>query len=337
MKTDCLISGVLILMLLTPIAATAQTAWSQKADFGGGETYDPFSFVINGKAYVGTGRALPGINQVDFWEYDPATNIWSQKADFIGSARYGARGFGIGNFGYAGTGWDPTPTNTFYKYDPALNVWTPAANFGGSARYTSVSTVVGGFGYLGLGYSPYKKDFWRYDPVLNSWAQIADYTGDARQASVAFSVGTSIFVGLGSGSQGVFQDFYKYNTLTNFWSPITPFPGAARAAAFAFEIGTDAYVGLGFDDQSSPSFDIFSDMYKYNSLTDTWIQLPDFPGGKLFGGAAFAINNKGYVGMGSDTIFNTHYSDMLWEYDPALTAIAELNQNSIAIYPTLTN
>lgn len=101
-----------------------------KADYGGGETYDPFWFTIYGKAYVGAGISLGGSPQTviykqDFWEFDPSANVWTQKANFLGSGDYGARGFSINGFGYAGTGWTPAATSSFYKYDPSLNIWSP--------------------------------------------------------------------------------------------------------------------------------------------------------------------------------------------------------------------
>jgi hypothetical protein len=133
------------------------------------------------------------------------------------------------------------------------------------------------------------------------------------------------------------NDFYKYNTLNNVWSPITSFPGAARAGAFSFAIGDEGYIGMGYNyNQTSAPYDIFTDFYKYNSQNDTWLQLPDFPGGKLFAGVSFTMNNRGYVGLGSDTIHNTHYSDIFWEYDPALTSLHTTPGNLFQIFPTIT-
>ncbi len=304
---------------LHPISVSAQGGyvWTQKADYGGGAVYDPFAFVIGSKAYVGTGISLnPSVNRTDFWEYDSQTDVWTQKANFIGLGRYGAKAFSIGNFGYAGTGWTPSATSTFYKYDPSANVWTPVTNFGGSARYTGTAFSLGNFGYLGLGYSPCKSDFWRYDPVLNVWNQTASFPGGVRQAAAAFTINGLAYVGSGSCNSSIYQDFYKYDPSNNTWTLIAPFPGSPRAAAFSFSLGTDGYLGMGFNyPNSSAPYTIFKDFWKYNSNTDTWIQLPDFPGGKLFDGISFAIGNKGYVGLGSDTSFaSPHYVDIFWEY-----------------------
>src|SRR5690606_13265669 len=45
---------------------------------------------------------------------------------------------------------------------------------------------------------------------------------------------------------------------------------------------------------------------------NTWVQKPDFGGGKRAGAIAFSCNGKGYVGLGHDTSYL--YQD-LWEFD----------------------
>jgi len=334
----CLIFTIFVIQFVgyTPVAISQTLSWTQKSNYGGGATYSPFAFVIGNKAYVGTGRALPASIKDDFWEYDPQTDVWTQKADFLGTARYGAKAFSIGNFGYAGTGWTPSATSTFYKYDPLTNVWTPIANFGGSARYTGTAFSLGNFGYMGLGYSPCKNDFWRYDPVLNSWAQTASLPGGVRQAASAFTINGLGYVGAGSCNSSIYQDFYKYDPSNNTWTSIAPFPGTARAAAFSFSLGTDGYLGMGFNyPTSSAPYTIFKDFWKYDSNINSWIQLPDFPGGKLYEGVSFSIGNKGYVGMGSDTALAApNYVDMLWEYGLS-TGINEIGNTSsnLKCYP----
>ena len=120
---------------------------------------------------------------------------------------------------------------------------------------------------------------------------------------------------------------------------VASFPGNARASAFAFSIGGNGYLGAGFNYQNNSSpYTIFTDFWEYNAGNDSWTQLPDFAGGKLYAATAFAINNKGYVGMGSDTIFNTHYLDEFWEYGPSTIGIAENNARvEISIYPVPAN
>lgn len=333
MKNIIILSLGIYYLLFFQNNSNAQVfSWQQKADYGGGETYDPFWFTINGKAYVGAGISLGGSPQTviykqDFWEFDPSSNVWTQKANFLGSGRYGARGFAINGIGYAGTGWTPAATSSFYKYDPSLNMWSPITSFLGSARYTATSFELAGKGYIGLGYAPCKNDFWSYDPITDSWAQVASFPGNSRQGASVFTIGMKAYVGLGACTGSLFNDFASYDPINNTWLPIASFPGGARNGAYSFSIDHYGFVGLGFDYASTGNpFDFFSDFWMYDQVADSWSLVPvNFPGKARVQGMYFTLNNKGYLGLGSDTTFYTHYLTDVWEFNFTPSAINELN------------
>lgn len=115
------------------------------------------------------------------------------------------------------------------------------------------------------------------------------------------------------------------------------FPGTTKICRIFVFAGTDGYLGMGFNYPNSPSapYSIFKDFWKYDSNNDSWIQLPDFPGGKLYEGVSFAIGNKGYVGMGSDNALAAlNYVDMFWEYGLS-TGINDIGNTSsnLKCYP----
>ena len=55
---------------------------------------------------------------------------------------------------------------------------------------------------------------------------------------------------------------------------------------------------------------------KYNTVTNSWIALANFPGIQRFTGSGFSINGKGYITCGINGFGNPYLND-LWEYDPA--------------------
>lgn len=341
MKASTILSVALVFISVSFLTRTGfcQASWKQRANYSGGETHSPFYMVINGKAYVGAGLKVPAVKKKDCWEYDPSLNVWTQKADFPGTPRWGARGFGIGDFGYVGTGWTPSATNSFYKYNAASNTWSMMTWFPGSARYTTVTFTLSGFGYMGLGFSPCKSDYWRYDPNNDSWTQISNFPGGARQNGVSFVIDNFAYVGTGMCTGTAYKDFYKYNSLSNQWTQIASLPTTTgRVAGFAFSISGLGYYVAGCDyTNTSAPFTIYNDFYQYEPITDTWKQLPDFPGVARFDGAYFSINNKGYIGLGSDTTtYTTHYLDDLWEYSfDSVTVLSEsiYQANGIRVYP----
>jgi N-acetylneuraminic acid mutarotase len=249
----------------------SNNAWTQKANFAGGQRTQAVGFNIGIKGYVGTGIDNSNNHKNDFWEYDPIANTWTQKANFAGSARYFAIGFGIGTKGYLGTGSgtvSPNTYNDFWEYDPPTNTWTQKASFVGTSRYGAVGFSILNKGYVctgsNNGTSGTFNDTWEYDATLNSWTQKAAFSGNARFAASAFVISNRAFIGTGLDNTGNYSnDFWEYNQSNNTWTQRLNFVGSARQAAVAFAIGGKGYLGTGYSN-TSPNF--MSDLWEYNPI-----------------------------------------------------------------------
>ena len=101
------------------------------------------------------------------------------------------------------------------------------------------------------------------------------------------------------------------------WIQLEDYPGLGRNHPITFSIGTDGYVLAGENENGY----YVKDFYKYDTTSDTWTQLPNFPGYPR--GYAYGIehNGKAYVGFGT---FDLGPLDDLWEYDPITEAWTEL-------------
>lgn len=100
------------------------------------------------------------------------------------------------------------------------------------------------------------------------------------------------------------------------WTQKVNFGGIARKEAVAFAIGTKGYIGTGVDASGA----CLSDFWEYDNAGNAWTQKADF-GVATTGdtalvrsnAVAFVVNNKGYVGTGTDgTILHKDF----WEFDP---------------------
>ncbi len=192
--------------------------------------------------------------------------------------------------------------------------WVQKANFGGTARDGAVAFSIGTNGYSGLGYDVngnYRNDFWEYSQVNNTWTQIADFGGEVRGFGIGFSIGGKGYVGTGITDIGLENDFWEYNPANNSWIQKAPFGGTARLESFAFVIGAKGYVGAG-DNFTLPGT-YPSDVWQYDTLSNSWTKKADFIGLGKRGSAGFSIGTKGYVCTGMDRSAN-YYAD-LWEYD----------------------
>jgi N-acetylneuraminic acid mutarotase len=261
----------------------ATNAWTQKANFGGGQRTTAMGFSIGNKGYLGTGATSPGpfAFDKDFWEYDPAANVWTRKADYGGLETVGAVGFSIGNKGYVGTGANSSGlTGDFWEYDPVTDAWTRKASFGGGPRYGAVGFSIGNKGYIGTGYDSNghtlgnRKDFWEYEPATDTWTQKADFGGLARSLAAGFSIGSKGYIGTGDISPdraGFSDDFWEYDPATNGWLIKAYFGGGERIHASGFNIGSKGYLGFGaFTD--NPSAPRKNDLWEYTPGAESQIQ-----------------------------------------------------------------
>lgn len=316
----------LISAFLLFAACFGQNTWSTIASFGGGERERAVSFVVGGRAYVGTGLDTSNTCKKDFWEYDPGSNSWSQKADLPGSQRRDAIAFAIGNRGYVGTGingfiaWTGSKKDDFYEYNPITNTWTEKddweGNFGGGVYYASAfATPLKGYLVCGkLGSSYYSNELWEYDPVTDDWVKKANFPAGTRYGASAFSIAGKGYVGCGADEDYYRNDFYEYDPQTNIWKQIADFPGSPRFNAVGLEISGRGFVGLGTDGGYQKDF------YEYNPATDTWMQKASIPGSERRSCVAFTIGNYGYVGTGKgpDGVKRSMY-----KYKPYFLAVPE--------------
>ncbi len=81
-------------------------------------------------------------------------------------------------------------------------------------------------------------------------------------------------------------------TVKSRWAKLADFPGTPRLDAFSTVVGDFLYVIGG-------STDVYSDeVWRYDFANDSWMRLPNFPGGGRSGGVGFSIGNTIYYGLG---------------------------------------
>lgn len=203
----------------------------------------------------------------------------------------------------------------------AQNEWNKLEPFGGSKRERAVGFTIGGRGYIGTGQDTAEamtRDFWEFDPGTNSWTQKADFGGVGRRNAVGFSIGNKGYIGTGMDHEFSFAgdelaDFWEYDPLTNTWTQKAPYPGSGGAGVYyatGFGINGKGYICCGKIGPSNYS----NQLWEYNPATNSWLQRASFPGGTRYGLTSFVINNKAYLGTGTD---ENAFNNDLWCYDPS--------------------
>lgn len=196
------------------------------------------AFVINGKAYIGSGRSLDANgNEVlysDFYEYSPSLERgqrWRKIASLPGSGRSEAAAFVVNNQGYVGTGFSAKgDLSDFWSYNPQSNEWAAVDPLPYDPRRGAISFSINGKGYVGTGFksenSTYLSDLWRFDPTAargKQWETRTPLRSGGRSHAGLFVVnnraylggGRSIFVRNNNLEFLIFSDFWMYTPETN--------------------------------------------------------------------------------------------------------------------------
>ncbi len=302
----------------------ATNAWTQKADYLGGDCYHAAAFTIGNVCYVGTGRISAWGNTLvkSFFKYNPATNSWSSIADFAGSARRGAVAFTVNGIGYVGTGeTNSGRTKTFYKYDPNTDTWTQVASLPGAGRTSSVGFSIGNSGYVGTGNtsSGSTNDFWEYKPSVDQWVQRANCSMITRQEAAGFEVNGKGYILTGDdfSSGNNFKDMWEFEPATNTWTQIANFKGTARRYLTSLSFGNYAYAGLGTNGTNFHDWWLFDASLAYLEENIDNIDFTVYPNPSR-GNINFKIENVGsilkdielqvYSSLGQKVIQETIYS-----------------------------
>ena len=157
-------------------------------------------------------------------------------------------------------------------------------------------------------------------PVLMAWTGVASIPyndgvpGDvpgSNQYPLGFAINGKGFV-LGSiltttkyQVGDYVNDLWQWDPATRTWTKKTSIPltGGTLVQGTAFVIGDNAYVVA--DNQT----------WQYNQPTDTWTKKATLPGVPRSSASSFAINGKGYLGLGTNDNTVVDLNDW-WQYDP---------------------
>ncbi|WNB17004.1 Kelch repeat-containing protein [Marivirga arenosa] len=154
--------------------------WTPISDFPGAARSSAVAFVVNGKAYVGTGGDDSN-SYADFYKYDPNTGSWESVAS-MPNVRSSASSFVINNKGYVGLGSGSSgQLSDFYKYDDHNDQWVSISGVGDEFKRTgAIGFNVNGKGYIssGVEYSSGTfnyQDILSYDPTTDTWTEELGY------------------------------------------------------------------------------------------------------------------------------------------------------------------
>jgi N-acetylneuraminic acid mutarotase len=247
-----------------------------------------------------------------------AQYIWTQKSS-LPIARYIGCGITLANRQYIGTGYDDNANavSDWWMYDPILNSWTQKASMG-IARASAMSFAIDGMGYVGFGLSGnvWLNDLYEYNPLANTWTPKASLPAAGRFGAASFTIGSSGYIccgNLGTSSGPYTNEVYAYDALTNSWTQKNSFPGDARYGMRGEALNNFGYVTGGTTYYNNTTV-VYSDMWEYNPVTDSWSQKLNIPGPARNYASTFILDGKFVVGCGIEPL---SFLNDFYAYDPS--------------------
>ncbi len=174
------------------------------------------AWALNGKGYIGMGRANSYTFYSDVLRYDPSSDSWKQVSAFPGQNPGSAVAFVIDSFAYVGTGGvsGHSGSDAFFRYDPVKDDWSSIPDLPGPGRRNATSFSIQGKGYVGLGWNgdTYYKDAYVYHPSKNAWKAVPDLPAKRRRNATGFSLKGEGYAACGrkNGSNVATDEVWKF-------------------------------------------------------------------------------------------------------------------------------
>ena len=334
----------LLLLFGFPFLVLSQT-WTQKSNFIGDGRHHPITFSNDSFGFVISGSYLENA-----YKYDYCSDSWSQLQNIPFVGRGYSYGVAVGNTAFVGFGSTSNgsyPTD-WWQYDMSNDLWSQKTSFPGDGRQHPAMVVVNDKIFMGCGGNGNGNlgDWWEYDIPSDTWTEKTGFPANNRHHPYYFGIGNYAYVGFGHGSFAgpgsnpsassyIYNDFFRYDPSNDSWLQLSNFPSEARVAGTQFSYNGKGYVLSGDGDDHGPLSS--GEMWEYNPLNDSWIQLPSHPGGAIWAPGSFVIGGEVYFLLGQDWNANTPvdpisvYSYKLSQNSGCTDSVA-FNFSSLAIY-----
>jgi N-acetylneuraminic acid mutarotase len=176
-----------------------------------------FSFVLNGKGYIGGGQL-----GTSFFEFNPSTFSWTSRQNIPGTPNNNIS-FAINGIGYTSI-FNSASSGSLYKYDPSNNTWSlvgllPSYSSSLSGAYFSFNTNTLGFygtGVNSISSPSSSSNIYEFNPLTNNWRQVQSLPLNSNQGST-FSFPNSAYV---FGGTQLFVNSVPINTLWQYKSAL---------------------------------------------------------------------------------------------------------------------
>lgn len=278
----------------------AQT-WQQLGDFPGTARDDGASFVINNKAYFGTGYQLGWTTTRDFYSLDLASHTWTTGTPLpAGMERQAAHGFSYKGKGYIFGGLNGSSfLNDLWCFDESASTWTqlPSKPGGGvcGANYFLIDSIVyfcGG----SVSITALTNEVWSYNISTATWTQKNNFPFSLWRGGATGLNGAGYMLFGKDAANNFFRTLYRYSPVADTWTAISTFPLVARSHAAIHNLGNEIIVFGGQDSLNNA----YNDLWAFDTQAQSWSQKTSLPSFGRKEGFHVVNNSSFYYTAGLD-------------------------------------
>ncbi len=276
-------------------------AWTQLTDFPGLERDDGVAFVINNKAYCGSGLKVGWVLAGDFYSFDLSSETWTAVASMpAGKERQYACGFTDGTNGFVfGGEAGGSDLNDLWMYSPSTNSWTAMASKPGNGVRGASCFVIGNTAYIVGGAFTTNdaiNEVWAYDMTGNTWTQKNNLPITNWRGSGAAANGKGYLLYGMNSAYAYSRYLYEYNPVADNWTYKSTFAGTGTGKVYANmqAINNDLVVFAGKDSLNACN----NQLWTYNLISNSWLSVSTLTATLRKGGMGFTNAGTYYYTCG---------------------------------------
>jgi len=266
--------------------------------------------VLDGKAYVFSGRDSKKTYLNDLWVYDPAQDTWTNLGTTPLKARVNATIAGHEGKLYVGLGYSSTiayQTDAFlqdwWEYTPTTQQWKQLANYPNTYTIAATSFALNdGIFALYAFWHGFSQYICRYDVPSNTWDVWPDNPkrAHANAGGRGAWFGGLFYYGGGYNTHNLNQ-WYAADINRDEWTQLSSIPGKGRefSACAASKKYVYLFGGRHFGGDMTGG-EVFESYLRYAPDKDRWEWCGMMPCGRAENLIAFSIDGKVYFGLGED-------------------------------------
>lgn len=262
-------------------------------------------FASGSTAYVVSGRLQSGHYTSSMLCYDATTDQWAEVATPL-TARVNGTACATSQGVFMGLGYQEGHiyTDTCYLHDwwhfaPATGTWTKLADYPSDKVVAAVCWSDNAHVWVACGFHrAFTNEVYRYDIATDSWTKVKD-SPIRVQSAIATTCQGRHFLGTGFRKTGQ-NAWWEFIDDAHYAQRMSvPGPGRHNATCAATDKAVWAMGGMHFGDTLTTGF-FFDDLLRYSPEDNQWALCGTLPCGTMENGAACAIGNRLYFGLGED-------------------------------------